>query len=188
MKLIGMDIETKVTPDLTKTKLIKTLHEFVKNNPDIPSFSIVFTTNKEEEVKKPAAKEKSLSELIEEKYPIIFKKYRDTYDTYSAHSTVIDYLLDHGFYLEAHNIIAMDIAKILDAEYDDHIRNCDTVYVINNLNGKPHLIHKKDLDELDWENLVNNKAMFRSELDLIIFQKIAIKVNKLVWQKKLTRK
>lgn len=183
-----MNIETTTTQEPTKDKLIKTLNEFINNTPDTPSFSIVFSTKKKEEVTKHEVKEKSLSELIEEKYPITLQKYRNIYGINSIHSIVMDDLLDHKFYLEAHNILAILIAKILDADYDDHIRNCDTVYVINNLTGKPNLIHKKDLNELDWENLVNNKAMFRSELDLIIFQKIAIKVNKLVWQKKLIKK
>lgn len=92
--------------------------------------------------------------------------------------------LKEYFPLELYHMYSKNIALELDKAYSNNIRNCKQLHVIDDFDGKPCILYQKDFHSKDWINLINNVAVFRNEVDLIVCQKILADLRKVVWSGK----
>lgn len=82
--------------------------------------------------------------------------------------------------LELYRLYTKFIAYELDKAYHNNIRCCKEVYFIDDM-GKPYKIYKKNFNNKEWNDIVNNFPLFRNEVDVIVCQKLLKPLKKHVW-------
>ena len=101
-------------------------------------------------------------------------------DYINSKELVVSYLLN-DFPLQLFSMLCKEIAIDLDRQYEDHIKYCDYLYIIDDVDGKPFEVYQEDYSAKEWYNLIKNIACFRTKEDAIAC-KITLKdLKKYVW-------
>ena len=86
--------------------------------------------------------------------------------------------------LQLYTLYSRFIAIELDKAYENNIRNSKYVYCIDDIGGKPWKVEQKKFTKEEWINFINNVPCFRTEVDLIVCQKLLKDLKKHVWSGK----
>ena len=126
-------------------------------------------------------KESKYSPTIEKNLSLIRSNVLDYIDLGGDYKTFLANYLFDNFPLQLFQILSKEIAVDLDKQYGDHIKYCDWVYLIDDVDGKPFEVYQEHYSNKEWYNLIKNIACFRTKEDAIAC-KIALKeLKKYVW-------